>query len=81
MVLDISGLNYFMPVYGFLFVFLIVFAVLAKTKILGENKFINLIVSIIIGVIFLTMSSVQDYVQMITPWFAVLIICLFLLCF
>jgi len=34
MAVDISGLSYFGPVYTFLFVFLVVYALLLKTKIL-----------------------------------------------
>tara|TARA_Y100000310_G_C20475226_1_gene712067 strand:- start:332 stop:799 length:468 start_codon:yes stop_codon:yes gene_type:complete len=77
MVVDISGLEFFMPIFGFLFVFVIVYALLVKTKILGESQFINLLISFIIAVIFATVSSVQDYVQLVTPWFVVLVIALF----
>ena len=37
MVLDISGIFLFMPLFSFLFVFIIVYSVLMKTKILGEG--------------------------------------------
>ncbi len=77
MTIDISGINYFMPIFGFLFVFVIVFALLAKTKILGENKFINVLISFIISIIFSTVSSMQNYVKSVIPWFAVLVIVLF----
>ena len=77
MAVDISGLEFFMPIFGFLFVFVIVYALLDKTKILGESKFINLLISFVIAVIFATVSSVQDYVQLVTPWFVVLVIALF----
>lgn len=77
MAIDISGLNYFMPLFGFLFVFVIVLALLIKTKILGDNKFINILVGFIIAIIFATMTSVRGYVQAVTPWFAVLVIALF----
>jgi len=76
-VLNISGLGYFMPLFGFLFVFLIVFALLTKTKILGDQKYVNILISSVIAIIFATMSSVRDYVQTVTPWFAVLAIALF----
>ena len=77
MVADLSGLSYFMPIFGFLFVFVIVYALLLKTKILGDNMWINLIISFIIAIIFSVVSSTQEYVQTITPWFAVLVIALF----
>ena len=77
MAIDISGLSYFMPIFGFLFVFVIVYALLSKTELLGDNKFINLLVSFIIAVIFSTLGSMQEYVQTVTPWFVVLVIALF----
>jgi FtsH-binding integral membrane protein len=77
MAVDVSGLSYFMPIFGFLFVFVIVYALLSKTKLLGESMFINLLISFIIAVIFATISSAQEYVEAVTPWFVVLIIALF----
>ena len=77
MAVDISGLSYFLPIAGFLFVFVVMYAILAKVKILGDSKPINVFVSLIIAVIFSTFSSVQEYVQTVTPWFVVLIIALF----
>ncbi len=77
MPVDISGLSYFMPIFGFLFVFVIVYALLKKTELLGGSGFVNLLVSFIIAIIFATMSSAQEYVKTVTPWFAVLMIALF----
>ncbi len=77
MAMDISGLSFFMPLIGFLLVFTIILAVLIKTKLLGENKFINGVVSFIIAIIFATMTNVREYVENVTPWFVVLVIALF----
>ncbi len=79
MPLDISGLNFFMPVFSFLFVSLIVYLILFKTKILGEGKFLLLLVSFIMAIIFLSFSSLELYVQTIVPWFVVLLISVFLI--
>ena len=64
-------------IYPFLLVFFIVFALLEKTKLLGENMFTNLLIGFIVAIIFTTMSSAQEYVETITPWFAVLLVALF----
>lgn len=74
---DISFYTWFMPIFGFLFVFIIIYALLDRIKILGESKAINLFISLVIAIIFATVSSVRQYVQTVTPWFAVLIIALF----
>ena len=78
MVIDISGIYFFMPVISFLFVFLIVWAVLTKTKLLGDTGFINLFVSFIMAIIFMSFSSLDLYVRTIIPWFIVLFIMVFL---
>ena len=79
MVVDISAINFFMPVFSFLLVFLIVYSVLKKTEILGDSDFINTLVSFIIPIIFLSFSSLELYVKTIVPWFAVLLVCVFLI--
>jgi len=70
-------LSTFLPVFSFLFVFVVSYAIIAKTKLLGENKFINIFISFLIAIIFLGFSSVREYVINIVPWFAVLITVLF----
>ncbi|MEK6820692.1 MAG: hypothetical protein AABX71_03195 [Nanoarchaeota archaeon] len=77
MAIDISGISYFLPIFGFLFVFVIVYALLAKTKLLGDSQLINLIISFIVAIIFSTMASVEEYIETVTPWFVVLVIVLF----
>ena len=77
MPIDISGLNFFMPVFSFLFVFIIIYALLFKTKVLGESKFILSLVSFIISIIFMSFSSLDLYVQTIIPWFVVLVVVVF----
>ena len=58
-------------------VFVIVYALLAKTQILGDNKFIQLFIPFLLAVVFVTAVNIRQYVETITPWFAVLIVALF----
>ena len=80
--LNIAGLYFFMPVFSFLFVFLIVYAILLKTKLLGESKFVIALISFVIAIIFMSFStanfSTDQYVRTIVPWFAVLLVSVFL---
>ncbi len=78
MALDISGLNFFMPIFSFLFVFVVVYALLFKTKVLGENQFVLSLISFIVAIIFMSFSSLELYVQTILPWFVVLAVVVFL---
>src|SRR3990172_13038387 len=80
MAVDLSLIQNYLPILSFLLVFTVVFAVLAKTKVLGESKFVNLFVSFIVATIFVSLTSAREYVLSITPWFAVfVIVSLFLL--
>ncbi|MBI2632421.1 hypothetical protein HYW75_05435 [Candidatus Pacearchaeota archaeon] len=73
-VADLSGIEYFLPILSFLVVFIIVFAVLNKTKIIGENKWWQLFVSFVLATIFVSAAGARDYVLNIIPWFTVLIV-------
>ena len=78
MAIDISGLEFFMPIFSFLFVTLIVFIILGFTKILGENKYLHFLIAFIMAVIFMSFSSVDLFVKTIIPWFVVLLVVVFL---
>ena len=67
-----------MPLFSFLFVFLIVFAILQKSKLLGESP-TNVFVGLIMAIIFISFSSLDLYVRTIVPWFIVLLVCTFLI--
>jgi len=74
---DASAIAYFAPIWAFLAVFIIIFALLAKSKILGESRWLNLFVSFVIASIFISAAGVQQYVLTVVPWMAVLILSLF----
>lgn len=80
--INITGLSFFLPVFSFLFVFIIVYAILFKTKVLGESQFVNILIGLIVAIIFMSFStpagSADEYVRTIIPWFAVLFVCVFL---
>ncbi|MDO8517475.1 MAG: hypothetical protein Q7S33_05115 [Nanoarchaeota archaeon] len=75
----ISLLNYFMPVFSFLFVFVLVYALLAKTKILGENNFVHLLISFLLASFFIVNASLVKFVNFSSAWFVVFIICIFMI--
>jgi hypothetical protein len=77
-VVDISGLLYFMPIFTFLFVFVVVYSLTSKVKEhLGTNDFLNALISFLISTIFITVSSMRLYMETVIPWFAVLVVALF----
>ncbi len=79
MAADLSSFVYFGPVLVFLAVFAIMFAVLHKTKLIGENKAAQIFISFVFSTIFVTASSAGEVLLNVIPWFAVLIIALFLI--
>ncbi|MAG24056.1 hypothetical protein CMI47_00620 [Candidatus Pacearchaeota archaeon] len=80
MAVDISSVALIAPVVAFLLVFVVVFAILARTKILGESAmWLNIFISLFIAALFISFAGVKDLVLTIVPWFAVLVIALFLI--
>jgi hypothetical protein len=74
---DVSAITYFAPILAFLIVFVLMYALLNKTEIVGDSWFVQLFVSFVIASMFVAAASVRQYVLSIVPWFAVLIIALF----
>ena len=74
---NVAGLAYFMPIFSFLFVFVIMFAMLKKTNLLTDSNVTNGIISVIVASMFVTFSSVRVYLENVVPWFAVLAVALF----
>lgn len=66
-----------MPIYVFIFALIIIYAILAKTKILGDSKAINALIAIIVAIIFSLFASSTEYIRQITPWFVILILAMF----
>src|SRR3989344_6859083 len=74
-----STLAYFMPLFSFLLVFIISFALLNKTKILGENSFLHVFVSFVIAIIFFVSPTAQKFTKLSMPWVGVFVVCLALI--
>lgn len=74
--IDLSGIGTFIPVFGFLLVFVVVYALLSKTKLLGENKFVHIFTSFVVAILFLASTNAIKYVASITPWFVAFVVSL-----
>ena len=72
--LDIGFLSYFSPIFIFILVFLLAYAMLQFTKFLGDNKVVHSLIAIFIALIFLFSTSASTVVLFIAPWFTVLFI-------
>src|SRR3989344_5679913 len=75
---DLSGISIFLPLLSFLLVFVIVFVVLNKTKVI-EQKFWELLVAFLVAIVFVSAVGPREYVLAIVPWFSVLLLSMFFL--
>ena len=76
-ILDIGLLAYFSPAVVFLFIFVVLYAILQKIKILGDNQGINAVAALTVSLLFLFTSPAVELVTFITPWFVVLLVVIF----
>ncbi len=67
------SLVYLMPVLAFFFVFIVTYALLAKTKILGDSEVISVLTSFLIALIFMLNPVATKFTVATVPWIAVLI--------
>lgn len=74
--IDTSGIQYFAPLIGFILVFIVVYAVLNKTKVF-ENLWLELFISFLVSALFISAVGPLEYLQAIVPWFAILLVSLF----
>ncbi len=77
--LETGLLNYFSIIFPALLVFVLVFALLQKIKILGESKSINALVAIALGFIVLLSENVLSLINFAAPWFVIFFIFMVLL--
>jgi hypothetical protein len=75
--IDLSGITYVLPLISFVFAFVLMFAVLKKTEVLGDNGFIQALIALVLSIIFISLTNVRGFVELLTPWFVVLVIIAF----
>ena len=77
-VLDVGILQYFVPLFVFMFVTIIMWALLEKIKFFASAS-ANLLIAFLLGVLFILIPELTTVASLVTPWFVVLIIFLLLL--
>ncbi|MEE9525130.1 MAG: hypothetical protein V3V78_00805 [Candidatus Woesearchaeota archaeon] len=77
--LDIGILNYFSVIFPALLVFVIVYALLEKTKILGENKSLHAIAAIVSAFLVMLSRDIVAIINFGAPWFILVFVFLILL--
>ena len=70
--LDLSIVGFLKPVLVFLFVFVLVWAILNKTHILGKNKNVDGMAAFVVALLFLLTPGVVNLISIAIPWVIVL---------
>ena len=77
--LDVTGLEHFTNIFVFLFVWLVVYAVLLWTKVLGENKLIYIIVGLLMAIFVIISPLATNVIASVAPFLAVVLLFVVLL--
>ncbi|MBI2667296.1 hypothetical protein HYX17_00835 [Candidatus Woesearchaeota archaeon] len=78
-VLDTSLVLYFKPVFTFLFVFGVLYAILSRVPLFGKSSNINIVVAFSMSMLFMLTPGVRDVLNVATPWFIFMFIFLIML--
>jgi hypothetical protein len=79
MVVSLAPLGYFMPIFSFLFVFILIYALFIKTKVLGDNQAVSLMLSLMLSAFFIFNASLVELVTNASAWFVAFFVCIFLI--
>jgi len=72
--LDVTILENFSVIFVFLFVFLVIYAILLYTKALGQNQFINILLGLVVAFFVILSPLATLVIKQIAPVFAVLLV-------
>ncbi|MBI4451910.1 hypothetical protein HY637_00640 [Candidatus Woesearchaeota archaeon] len=72
--LDVTGLEYFTNIFVFLFVVVVVYATLLWSRILGSNSFVNILVSLLVGIFVLFSPLSISLIASTAPFLAVVFV-------
>ena len=81
MVLSLAFINPIMPIVAFMFVFVLIYALLVKTNVIGDNQFVLLFLSFIVASFFIVNVQLVEFVKTNVSWFVVFLISLFMIIF
>ena len=72
--LDVTGLEHFSSIFVFLFVWLVAYAILLWTKILGDNKFVHALIGLLLALFVLISPLATNIVASVAPFIAVILL-------
>ena len=67
-------LDKFSLIFPFLFVLVIVYAVLSYTKFMGDNKGVHALIALVLALMVLLAPTIREIINVAAPWFVLLFI-------
>ena len=77
--LDVTGLQHFSSIFVFLFVWIVVYATLLWSHVLGKNNFINVLVGLLLGIFTLVSPLATNVIAGTAPFLAVIFVFIILI--
>jgi hypothetical protein len=74
-----AGISWFAPIFAFMLILFLVYALLKKTEILGTGDPMMFFVSFIVASFFILEARLVNFVEFITGWAGVIMVILFFL--
>lgn len=72
-----GALGYFLPIFAFLLVFIVIYALLKKTTVLGGSEPVMLFISFVLASFFIVEASLVEFIQFNSAWFGVFAVGIF----
>ncbi|MBW2964541.1 hypothetical protein KY363_03705 [Candidatus Woesearchaeota archaeon] len=72
--LELGLIEHFAVIFPVLLVFVIMFALLEKSKILGDNKGLHALIALCLAIMMLFVPGLPTVLVIIAPWFVIMII-------
>lgn len=72
--IDISVLQYFSPIFLFILIWALVYAILHASKFLGDNVVLHAGIALMVALLVILSKQVQVMVSFMLPWFVVIFI-------
>lgn len=79
-ILDVGLLGFLMPLFIFLFIFVVVYSILSKTSMFGEKQVaLNFIAALCVAAISVFTGTITGLVSIVTPWIVFIFLMLVLI--
>ena len=74
---SLTAVDWYLPLISFFLVFIVSFAILQKTKVLGDDSSVSIFLAFIFGALFVVNTSLVEFVRVTTSWISVVMVFLF----